>query len=123
MVSVCIWTLPQGDDDFSTRWRLVKSYFAHRCESQYRGDISASRERKKEQAIWQRRFWEHAIRDEEDYSRHVDYIHYNPVKHGLVRAPRDWEYSSFHRFLRAGLYDETWGAGQEISFADHIGNE
>ena len=119
----CIWTLPQGDDDFSTRWRLVKSYFSHRCESEYRGDVSASREKKREQAIWQRRFWEHAIRDEEDYARHVEYIHYNPVKHGLVTAPRDWEYSSFHRYVRAGLYDKMWGAEQEISFADHIGNE
>jgi putative transposase len=119
----CIWTLPQGDSDLSTRWRLVKSYFSHRYEGEYRGDVSASREKKREQAIWQRRFWEHAIRDEEDYARHVDYIHYNPVKHGLVRAPRDWEYSSFHGYIRAGLYDEMWGAGQEISFADHIGNE
>ena len=107
----CIWTLPQGDNDFSTRWRLVKSYFSRRCESHYRGDISASRKKKKEQAIWQRRFWEHVIRDDEDYARHVDYIHYNPVKHGLVRAPRDWEYSSFHRYVQAGMYDEMWAAG------------
>ena len=119
----CIWTLPQEDDDFSTRWRLVKDYFTQHCGSQYRGDVSASRERKKEQSVWQRRFWEHAIRDDEDYVRHVEYIHYNPVKHGLVKAPRDWEYSSFHRYVRVGICDEMWGAGQEVSFGDHIGNE
>ena len=119
----CIWTLPQEDHDFSTRWRLVKSYFSRHCESQYRGEVSASRKRKKERAIWQRRFWEHAIRDDEDYARHVGFIYYNPVKHGLVRAPRDWEYSSFHRYVRAGMYDEMWGARLEISFADHIGKE
>ena len=106
-----------------TRWRLVKSYFSRHCESHYRGDISASRGKKKEQAIWQRRFWEHAIRDDEDYARHVEYIHYNPVKHGLAKAPKDWEYSSFHRYVQAGVYDEMWCAGYEISFADHIGNE
>ena len=78
---------------------------------------------KQEQAIWQRRFWERAIRDDGGYARHVGYFHYNPAKHGLVRAPRDWEYSSFHRYVRAGMYDEMWGAGQEVSFADHIGNE
>ena len=119
----CIWTLPQGDDDFSTRWRLVKSYFSRHCKTQYRGHVSASREKKGEQAIWQRRFWEHAIRDEEDYARHVDYVHYNPVKHGLVKAPGDWEHSSFHRYVRAGVYDEMWGVAQEVSFPDNIGNE
>jgi len=119
----CIWSLPQGDDNFSTRWRLVKSYFSRRCESQYQGNISASREKKREQAIWQRRFWEHVIRDDKDFVNHVQYIHYNPVKHGLVRAPKDWEYSSFHRYVQAGIHDEMWGSGMEISFDDQIGNE
>jgi len=119
----CIWTLPREDDDFSMRWQLIKRYFSERCKSWYRGNVSVSREEKKEQAIWQRRFWEHAIRNDEDYVRHADYIHYNPVKHGLVRAPRDWKYSSFHRYVQAGMHDEMWGAGQDVSFADDIGKE
>ena len=88
----CIWTLPPLDADFSTRWRLVKSWFSRRCQGQYRGKISASRQHKQEQAVWQRRFWEHLIRDEEDYQRHVDYIHYNPVAHNLVAKVEDWQY-------------------------------
>jgi len=119
----CIWTLPEGDDDFSTRWQLVKRYFSQHCESQYKSYVSVSREKKNEQAIWQRRFWEHVIRDNEDYIKHVDYIHYNPVKHGYTKSPKDWEYSSFHKYVRAGMYDEMWGANQEISFDEHIGNE
>jgi len=119
----CIWTLPEGDEDFSNRWRLVKYYFSLNCEKQYRGDVSDSRERKNEQTIWQRRFWEHVIRDDDDYAKHVDYIHYNPVKHNLVKSPRDWEYSSFYRYVQAGVYDEMWGAEQDISFSDLVGRE
>ena len=85
-----IWTLPEGDDDFSMRWRLIKSAFTRRCGEACRGPASASRRRKGEQAVWQRRFWEHQIRDERDRIQHIEYIHYNPVKHGLVEAPRDW---------------------------------
>ena len=119
----CIWTLPQDDDNFSTRWRLVKSYFSRHCESRYQDGVSVSRKKRKGQLIWQNRFWEHVIRDDDDFARHVDYIHYNPVKHGLVRSPKDWEYSSFKRYVQAGMYDELWGVGQEILFTDHIGNE
>jgi len=71
--------------------------------------LSKSRQRKGERNIWQRRFWEHAIRDEADYLRHVDYIHYNPVKHGYVDAVKDWQYSSFHRWVEKGLYPLNWG--------------
>jgi putative transposase len=84
---------------------------------------SGSRRRKGEQAIWQRRFWEHQIRDEEDLIRHVEYIHYNPVKHGLAKAPRDWEYSSFHRYVRQGIYGQEWGADEVISFEVGVGSE
>jgi len=119
----CIWTLPDDDSDFSTRWRLIKGYFSKYCEDQYRSDVSKAREKKNEQAVWQRRFWEHAIRDEDDYARHVDYIHYNPIKHGLAKAPKDWEYSSFHRYVQNGIYDVIWGAKQEIIFSGNIGNE
>ncbi|GAA6623568.1 REP-associated tyrosine transposase [Scytonema sp. NUACC26] len=111
----CIWTLPEGDCDYSTRWRLVKSYFSHRCASIYRGEISTSRKKKQEQAIWQRRFWEHQIRDEKDFINHLEYIHYNPVKHGLVVAPKDWEYSSFHRYVRQGIYTINWRANSNGS--------
>ena len=76
-----------------------------------------------EQAIWQRRFWEHLIRDERDFAQHVDYIYYNPVRHGLVMAPKDWIYSSFHRYVRDGWYSLDWGADGRIDFEDGIGNE
>jgi putative transposase len=85
----CIWTLPEGDKDFTKRWRLIKSSFSRECESKYKCIPSTSRQKKKEQAVWQRRYWEHLIRDEKDYLRHVEYIHYNPVKHGLANAPKD----------------------------------
>ncbi len=118
----CIWTLPAGDNNFSTRWRLIKGYFTRGCDPIYQGVASPSRQKKQEQAIWQRRFWEHQIRDERDFTQHVEYIHYNPVKHGLVKAPNDWPYSSFFRDVRRGIYAEGWGAGREIVFADGIGN-
>jgi putative transposase len=119
----CLWTLPTGDEDFSTRWRFIKSYFSHHCEPTYQGQVSASRGRKGEKAVWQRRFWEHQIRDEADFIRHVEYIHYNPVKHGLVSAPIDWEYSSFRRYVRAGDYPADWGAGRPITFPPEVGQE
>jgi putative transposase len=72
-------------------------------------DISTSRRSRKEYSIWQRRFWEHAIRDQADFNRHMDYIHWNPVRHGLVQIPIDWPWSTFHRFVRAGIYPADWG--------------
>jgi putative transposase len=114
----CIWTLPEGDSDYSMRWRLIKTFFSRRCGSDVKGQVSASRRHKKEQAVWQRRFWEHCIRDEQDWFRHVEYIHYNPVRHGLVKAPRDWKYSSFHRFVKEGKYDLIWGADTSLEMED-----
>ncbi|WP_414551266.1 REP-associated tyrosine transposase [Anabaena sp. CCY 0017] len=119
----CIWTLPPGDDDFSRRWRLIKSNFTRLCHPRYKGKISASRQLKKEQAVWQRRFWEHQIRDEFDFKQHVDYIHYNPVRHGYVTTPKDWQYSSFHRYVTQGLYTIDWGAGVKLEFPDDVGSE
>ena len=119
----CVWTLPQGDRDFSKRWRLIKTHFTRNCDNRYKKTPSASRQIKKEQAVWQRRFWEHLIRDEQDFVKHVEYIHYNPVKHGLVKAPKNWEYSSFHRYVREGIFDLEWSAGQDISFDEAIGRE
>jgi REP-associated tyrosine transposase len=119
----CIWTLPPDDGDFSRRWRMVKSYFTRKCSPEFKAPATKSRRHKGEQAIWQRRFWEHLIRDREDLRKHVEYIHYNPVKHGLVGAPRDWEYSSFHRYVRKGVYERGWGAGQEIRFEEIMAGE
>jgi putative transposase len=102
----CIWTLPEGDIDFSGRWRAVKTNFSRAMPMGERR--SESRIGKGERGIWQRRFWEHTIRDERDYVVHMDYIHFNPVKHGLVEHVRDWPYSSFHRCVAKGFYPPAW---------------
>jgi putative transposase len=112
----CIWRLPDGDADFSTRWRLIKARFSAMIPRDER--ISESRERKGERGIWQRRFWEHLIRDDEDYNRHVDYIHYNPVKHGHCLRPIDWPHSSFKRWVERGNYDAHWGANESLKTLD-----
>jgi putative transposase len=101
-----VWTLPEGGADFATRWQLIKSAFSHSLPSGER--ISESRVARGERGIWQRRYWEHTIRDERDFARHVDYIHINPVKHGLVMRVRDWPFSSFHRMVKLGVYPEDW---------------
>ncbi|BAP55400.1 hypothetical protein THII_1103 [Thioploca ingrica] len=101
----CLWQLPGNDADFSTRWMLIKRHFS----IQFHTPTQARREK----AIWQLRFWEHLIRDEEDWQKHMDYIHYNPVKHGYVKQPAEWAYSSFQRAVKQGLYHENWGMGEE----------
>ncbi len=111
-----ILTLPEGDHDFSTRWRLIKTYFSRKYRYDPTLSTPASRAKKKEIAVWQRRFWEHAIRNDEDYKRHVEYIHYNPVKHGLVTAPKKWIHSSFHKYVREGKYDTDWCKGPDFDF-------
>ncbi len=105
----CVWTLPCGDGNFSKRWMLIKSKFTRTCDDPFKEALSLSRIKKREQNIWQRRFWEHQIRDEKDYKQHIDYIHYNPVKHGLAKAPIDWKFSSFHRYVNNGTYHHDWG--------------
>ena len=100
-----IMTLPPDDSDFSGRWRRIKSLFTRRIAAH----DDALRNKRGEYAVWQRRFWEHTVRDETDFARHADYIHYNPVKHGLVSRARDWPYSSFHRYVRQGLLPADWG--------------
>lgn len=107
----CIWTLPPGDRDFATRWRLIKTWFTKHCDTSLRAPPNQARQNKQEQAVWQHRYWEHALRDETDFSRHVDYIHYNQVKHRYTSAPQEWPYSSFHRYVEAGVYPVDWGAG------------
>lgn len=99
----CVWTLPEGDADFSTRWRLIKGRFSAGLPVSERR--SPSKAAKSEKGIWQRRFWEHHIRDEADYAAHVRYCWWNPVKHGFVGKPTDWPYSSIHRDIRLGRAD------------------
>ena len=103
-----IWTMPKGDGDNSLRWRLIKTGFARALPKTERR--SPIRQAAGERGIWQRRFWEHCIRDEDDYRRHLDYVHVNPLKHGLVTMVRDWPYSSFQRHVIAGLYPDDWCA-------------
>ena len=105
-----VWTLPAGDADFSTRWARVKRSFtaAWVAAGGWEGAVSDSRRRNRRRGVWQRRFWEHAIRDEADLGRHLDYVHYNPVRHRLARCPHAWPWSSFHRLVRDGRYDAAW---------------
>ncbi|SRR6266542_4454253 len=101
-----IWSLPEGDADFGLRWRLIKSAFAHSIPG---GEpLSNSRANKGERGIWQRRYWEHTLRDQEDFNRHLDYIHFNPMKHGHVARVSDWPVSSFRRWVRLGAYPDDW---------------
>jgi putative transposase len=103
-----IWTLPEGDCDYPVRWALIKAGFSRRISSAEQRN--ESRFSKGERGIWQRRYWEHVIRDELDYERHVDYIHYNPVKHSHAHRSSDWPHSSIHRQIAAGRADRDWGA-------------
>ncbi|HAO25267.1 MAG TPA: transposase [Methylophaga sp.] len=111
-----IWTLPENDFDFATRWRLIKSHFSRGLPSTER--INNSRKQKSERGIWQRRYWEHLIRDDLDYARHVDYIHYNPVKHGYVDKVVEWPYSSIHWFIDKGIITSDWSVGETIIFTN-----
>jgi len=107
-----VWALPSGDFDYSMRWNQIKGGFSRRIRREE--PICATRVGKRERGIWQRRFWEHLIRDEEDLARHVDYVHFNPVKHGYVNRVTDWPFSSFHRFVRRGLLPRDWGNGHQL---------
>jgi len=119
----CIWTLPDGDNDYPMRWRQIKSYFTKNCDDRYKGIRTESMKKRFAHAVWQRRFWEHQIRDDRDFAAHVDYIHYNPVKHGYVKSPREWEYSTFNRYVKEGIYDINWGETEDVIFDDGVGNE
>jgi putative transposase len=110
-----IWTLAEDDGDYPTRWRLLKSFFTRKLITRSKELITSSRKMKGEQAVWQRRYWEHLIIDAEDLDRHLNYIHYNPVKHGLVKQVKDWPWSSFHRFVRSGLYPADWGSDERFT--------
>lgn len=106
----CLWTLPEGDADFPARWRAIKIAFSKTlpvCEP--RTPVMTARG---ERGIWQHRYWEHTIHDARDYAAHMDYIHFNPVKHGYVARPQDWLYSTFRSCVAKGLYPAQWSSGQ-----------
>ena len=105
----CLWRLPEGDSDFSERWRQIKRFVSI--------GVEAKTNARGEKLLWQRRFWEHVIRDQADWNKHMDYIHYNPVKHGYVNNPADWAHSSFNRALERGWYEANWGTQEPASIA------
>lgn len=105
----CIWRVPEGDVNYSRRWSLIKRQVSQHLSGHFEGVVSCSRGKRRESLIWQRRFWEHQILDEEDLQAHLDYCYWNPVKHGLVSRVSDWLYSTFHRDVRRGLYPLDWG--------------
>lgn len=111
-----VWTLPDGDDNYSKRWSYIKreftqAYLANNKQTEFR---STSKKSKRERGVWQRRFWEHTLRNETDFQNHIDYIHYNPVKHGLVDHAKDYPFSTFSQYVRDGVYDENWGISKDI---------
>jgi len=109
----CLWTLPPGDHDFATRWKVIKSGFSRRLAE---GDpLSLAQRRRGQRSIWQARYWEHLIRSEQDYRRHFDYIHINPVKHGLVSTVKDWPFSTFHRAVAEGIYPVDWAGDPSLN--------
>jgi putative transposase len=111
-----ILTLPQGDADFAGRWRRIKGHFSSQLLA---AGIAIGRHANGELALWQRRYWEHTIRDEQDFVRHVDYVHYNPVKHRLVTRVRDWPHSSFHLYVRRGLLPQDWAGDVNEAPSDY----
>jgi putative transposase len=116
----CIWTLPDGDNDYSTRWAEIKRYVTSACRDRLHDPrlLTRAARQRNESTIWQRRFWEHQIRDEFDMEKHVDYIHFNPVKHGQVRQVGEWPYSTFHRYVRDGIYSGDWAGAPDIADLD-----
>lgn len=107
----CVIELPPNDSNFATRWRLIKMEFSKTLPKTER--LSEARARRGERGIWQRRYWEHLIRDEADFRAHMDYVHINPVKHGLVACVAEWPHSTFHRLSEVGIYPPDWAGGRE----------
>jgi putative transposase len=119
-----LWTLRAEDSDYPTRWRLIKEAFTREYVPAY-GLIwhDDRRHARGERTVWQRRYWEHLIRDDRDFSAHLEYIHLNPVRHGLVSAPRDWPHSTFLKWVANGSYDLTWGSKGPVSLPDWAGRK
>ena len=115
-----VWKLPETDANFSLRWSLIKQHVTRQCaERTLDAPISRSRQRRGEGAIWQRRFWEHLIRDDTDFRNHIDYIHYNPVKPGYVTQPGDWSFSTFHGYVRDGTYPKDWASADQGAISNY----
>jgi len=110
----CIWRLPEGDMDYPVRWKEIKRRFTIRYLKEVGPgeERNQSRQKKREAAIWQRRYWEHTLDKQEDLEEHLDYIHYNPIKHGFVMRAGDWPYSSFSRYVKGGIYEPDWEGGE-----------
>jgi putative transposase len=106
----CVWHLPESDLDYSRRWSIIKRKFTQN----YRQGQNLP-------PFWQKRFWAHGISDELDYANHMNYIHYNPVKHGYVKTPKEWPWTSFHCCVEAGIYSNDWG--ENVCLSDDVGNE
>jgi putative transposase len=114
----CVIELPEDDTDFAKRWMLIKMLFSRGIpKNEKRSNVRIKR---RERGIWQRRYWEHLIKDERDYQAHMDYVHINPVKHGLVKQVKDWPYSTFHKLVERGIYAQDWGVGMggSLSYED-----
>lgn len=112
----CLWRLPEQDGDYASRWARIKRNVGSQCADLADPSLLTPAMRRRHfSGLWQTRYWEHAIRDQDDENRHRDYIHYNPVKHGLVARAADWPYSTFHREVRAGVYPPDWGLAAELS--------
>lgn len=108
----CILELPVNDADYALRWRLIKSAFSKSiAKIEHRSTVRIKRN---ERGLWQRRYWAHLITDEKDYQAHMDYVHINPVKHGLVSRVQDWQYSTFHKYVAQGMYPENWAGGESL---------
>lgn len=118
-----IWTLPPNDANFALRWQLIKRYVTQSCGARLHNPqwMNASKTKHRESTLWQRRYWEHQIRDDLDYAKHMDYLNYNPVKHQLVKQVKDWPYSTFHRYVKQGVYGENW-AIEDLSKAGEFGD-
>lgn len=114
----CVWTLPRGDSNFSLRIGLIKRAVTLQCKSlsSAKDDQSATRGKRREANVWQRRFWEHLIKDEKDLRNHLDYIHHNPVKHGYCQTPSEWPYSTIHKFIANGTYPVGWATTLPTDF-------
>jgi REP-associated tyrosine transposase len=119
-----LWTLPDGDADFADRWRQVKGTFSRAYSPSHTlPEPDPGRKRRGEQTIWQRRYWEHLIRDERDFAAHLDYIHFNPVRHGLAKAPRDYKHSTFRDWVARGAYEIDWASDEPPKLPDWAGRE
>lgn len=112
----CIWKMPDDDYNYGKRWGIIKSLVSKQCREYHapQQEMSYDRYSKNHSGIWQNRFYEHFIRNEWDFNNHLNYIHYNPVKHGLVARPKDWQFSTFYKYVKLGFYDENWGDDVQI---------